>query len=116
MSPPENIPDEIAYEIQKSNNFATVYADGALGGPVPSGGIYMAFFIERALQPTRMVHQVQPDGKIGTAVRYEGTPGLCRELQMAVVMNISGARALQELLKNFIAQAEVIHAGLSKQG
>jgi hypothetical protein len=109
------MPAEIRFAYEKSSSFSTIYADGAMGGPVPSGNVYVAFFVERAAHPDASFHKIDPGGRVAEQVRTEGHPHLVRELQTAVILNLNSARAVRDLLSGFIAQVEVLNAATSKQ-
>ena len=113
--PIPGIPSEVTFFYDKASNFSTSPVDGAVGGPVPSGNIYLAFFLERGGIGTTATHRVAPDGTVQEQIRTDLTPHVVRELQTAIVMNLNSARAIHGLLGGFIKQVEGISAAINAQ-
>lgn len=58
--------NEVAFDYLKSNDFRTIWADGAIGAITPNGHIHFALFVERQAIPRRQVFTIeQVDGKAG---------------------------------------------------
>jgi hypothetical protein len=98
----------LIFRYEKGGSVSTFHADGILGGPQPSGNIYIAFYTERLANPRSVEYLILDDGKkIGeNPVRSDSDIGIVRELQTAVVMNLPSLKGMIELLNKFVTQAE----------
>ena len=53
----EPSPTTLKFEYEKSEQFRTVFADGAIGGVTPRGYVHVAFYSERSPIPKVVVHK-----------------------------------------------------------
>lgn len=99
---------ELTYHYIKGASFRVSHVDGAVCGVTPSGGVHLAVFSERAPIPQRVTHQLTAEGKIDTSVAPTTVvkDGIVRELDVDLVMNLSAAKAIHELLGAKIRLAE----------
>jgi hypothetical protein len=104
MSPTAEERPSIKFHYLKSPSYSTVHADGVVGSLTPSGGLHVAFFVERPAIPTEVAQFVNPDGSLGEEVPESrlGRTGLAREMQVDVVMSADTAGRLLEWLQGQI--------------
>lgn len=100
-------PDRLTFDYIKSNLFRVIHVDGVLGGPGPRGSIHVNFFSERLPIPTRQVFALAEGalGKEDEALR-ESRPGIVREVETAVVMDVPTAKVFLHWLGQAIATVE----------
>jgi hypothetical protein len=100
-------PTEVTFNYQKTGGFTVSYVDGAFGGPMPSGNIYLAFFADQPPIPQSITQQVLPGGQLGVLKSSVVTTGIARELQTGIIMSPITARNLIDLLHGFLGQMEL---------
>ena len=93
-------PTILKFEYEKSRQFRTVYADGAIGGITPRGYIHVAFYAERSPIPKVVVHEITDKGGLGDELLDKRVvrKDIFRELQVDVVMDEQAALALLKWL------------------
>ncbi len=106
--------NRIEFHYLKSNDFRTVHADGAFGGPTPQGGLFVSFYVERPPIPQRMKFVVAEDGKLQTEVERESKSGMIREIDCGVSMSLATAKALKDWLESQIELIESAHNHAAK--
>ena len=104
----------IEFHYLKSNDFRTVHADGAFGGPTPQGGLFVSFYVERPPIPQRMKFVIEEDGRLQTEVEREGKSGMIREVDCGVSMSLATAKALKDWLESQIGLIESAHNQAAK--
>jgi hypothetical protein len=108
---PTTAPPRVRFHYIKSPAFHTIYVDGAIGGPTPSGNLHFALYTERAPIPTQTEHLLIddrpgpeiPDGRVVLE-------GIVRELQVDVVLSTSAASGLADWLNKNIRIVESLVA------
>lgn len=87
----------------------TVFADGAFGGPSPTGGLLEVNFytVHRPL-PDRVVHPLNPDGTLGNEIRDERVirSGFIREVEVALLLTHASAKGVHKWLGERLAEME----------
>jgi hypothetical protein len=99
---PNMQPAELTFHYEKADGFSTSYADGVFGGPMPSGNIYLAFFVERYPTPQRVTHHILPGGQIGDLKSTFGPDGITRDLQTSIIISPVTARSLITFLQGHL--------------
>ncbi len=102
--------DKVDLHFIKSNWFRVIHADGAWGGTTPAGNIGMTFYSERSPIPTRLVHEITPDGRLGGELSRTVRKGIVREAEVQVVLSVGVAKALISWLQVKIQNVEDVHA------
>lgn len=105
-------PATLRFEYEKSVQFRTVIADGAIGGLTPRGYVHVAFYTERSPIPKVVVHGLNEDGTLGKELldKREGRKGVFRELEVDVVMDEQAVMALHKWLGDKILALQEIKA------
>lgn len=101
---PEIKPGGIHAYYTKSNFFRTIHADGVIGGNTGVlDELQISLWSQRACYPERVTQ-----GSDGTEILQErvAKPGLERELEVSVVMNLPTAKSFSDWLKTAIENAE----------
>lgn len=101
-------PETIRFDLEKSQHFRVIYADGAVGGASPQGDkIHIAFYNERVPLPNVMVHRISPDGKLGDEIRPERKQreAIFREVEVDVILDIDNAESVAVWLLKHVADA-----------
>lgn len=92
----------------KSSLFRVVLSDGAWGGVTPANRIVMNFYNHRAPIPKSQLFEIEKDGRLGSEVIMDrcGLDGMVREVEVAVNMDVSAAKALAAWLVEKVALIE----------
>jgi hypothetical protein len=103
----------LVVEYLKSQYFRVAHVDGAIGGPTPTGHIHLALFSERPAIPRRLVLPLK-DGRPGEPIPEETVirDGMIREMDIDLVMSVSAAEEVANLLTKIVAD---VKAALAKQ-
>jgi hypothetical protein len=106
-TPPEPS-QNVVFEYIKSPLFRVIHADGAIGGVTPTGSIHFALYSERGAIPRQTVHPRNPDGTLGDAIPSQTIqrPGVIREMDVDVVMNVGFVPVFITWLQKVQQQAE----------
>jgi hypothetical protein len=98
----------VVIEYLKSQHFRVVHADGAIGGPTPSGQVHLAVFSERPAIPRRVVAHVTEGGALGDPIAEETVvrDGMVREIDVDVMMSLSAAEEIGKLLARIVADTK----------
>jgi hypothetical protein len=100
---------QIRFEYLKSTFFRVVHADGAYGGPTPQlGGLCITFFSERFPIPKSATYNVNASGQLQEEVasERESRSGIIREAEVAVILDLVGAKSLVSWLADKISEIE----------
>jgi len=102
--------DKIKFYYVKSNHFKSFFANGAYGGLGPNGLINIAFYIERPAIPKAIVHDLEPDGKLGKEItsEREGKSGVIREVDCNIMMDLNTAKTIRGWLDRHITMLEKV--------
>ena len=107
------LPTQIAFHYVKSPRFRTVPGDGVVGGITPEGKIHFAVYSERAAIPQLVVHEIEPDGKVGKALDQVGKTGIVRDLEVDIVLDEPIAKLLRDWLTDRLNEVEKLTAQAS---
>ncbi|HTF40645.1 MAG TPA: hypothetical protein VK754_08635 [Propionibacteriaceae bacterium] len=104
--------DRVTFAYIRGPQCRTVFAEGAFGGPSPSGGLLEANFytVHRPL-PDRVVHNVNPqDGVLGSEVKEERVirSGFVREVEVTLLLTTASAKSLHKWLGERIVELESV--------
>jgi hypothetical protein len=94
--------NEITLHYLKTPDYRSFHVDGVFGGPTPKGNIYIEFFIERAVTPQKVVHEVTEKGLLGKELSREGKIGIIREIEAGAIMDLATAEVLRDWLDSKI--------------
>ena len=89
---------EVEVAFVKSNEFRTIAATGAWGGPNPQGEIVCSFYVERQQFPDELVVETDPMTK--KPIEKTKKQKLVREMQVSVIMRPDIAKSIGEWLVN----------------
>lgn len=103
-------PTTLTITYEHSSDFAVKYADGATVKSMPSGNIYVGFFLERPHEFESVVHELTPAGGFGKEKERTIRDGVCRELQSGLVVNPAAARVIAKLLLDILEKVETQNA------
>lgn len=99
----------------KSNYFRVVFAEGVIGSPSQSGdGVRISFFNSRTPLPLQVHNRLDKDGRIGEEISVIGRPGVVREVEVEVVLNIDAAKVVRDWLATRIDEAEKVAAKIAE--
>ena len=96
---------EVVAHYVKSNYCRVIHADGAWGGLTPNMNIHMALFSEHAPVPRSMTFRLEPSGLVSEQ-SADSEPGITREIDAEVILNLEVAKALRDWLDLRLRQAE----------
>lgn len=106
MNPePEAEKNTVTFHLIKSPHFQTLRVDGTIGN-LTANGLSLTFFVERGAVPNEMTYEIQSDGSLGSLVAARGKAGLVRELQTSLLLDVTSARNLMELLGTMLENFE----------
>jgi hypothetical protein len=99
---------DVEFQINRSNLFRIVHADGVFGGIAPTGLIFMNFYSQLPPVPNRIFHEVEEDGKLGKEItaKRSGSTALVRELEVGVLIDVAVAKSFIQWLQDKIAAVE----------
>ncbi|HYG74228.1 MAG TPA: hypothetical protein VEK08_04410 [Planctomycetota bacterium] len=99
---------QISFRYLKSHCFRVIHADGVIGGPSPTGDLHMTVFSQRTAIPRRMVFTLAENGSLGSEIKElkESEPGVVRELEADIIMDITAAKSVIEWLQKHVARME----------
>jgi hypothetical protein len=100
---------DVEFQINRSNLFRIVHADGVFGGIAPTGLIFINFYSQVPPIPDRMFHEIEPDGKLGKEVigKRSGTSAaIVRELEVGVLIDVAVAKSFIQWLQDKVAAVE----------
>jgi hypothetical protein len=103
-------PQQVQFHYIKSHQFRVVHVDGAVAGVGPSA-LFVSFYSEHLPIPQLQVFQMTPGQKIGEEVIGERVqrPGVEREVEVGLMMNIDVAKAVRDVLGR---QIEILEKAL----
>jgi hypothetical protein len=116
MSDDAKKPTKISFHYLKSAGFRSVHCDGIIGGVTPSGKIHFAAYTERGTIPQLVVHEIGPDGKLGSEVERVGRTGIAREMEVDIVMDVGMAERMRAWLDSQITEAKALSSEARKLG
>ncbi|MGH9774457.1 MAG: hypothetical protein ACRD50_05855 [Candidatus Acidiferrales bacterium] len=101
---PDETPNVVPFHYIKSNFFRVVHVDGAIGGPTPSGLIFVSMYSERGAIPQIMVHEITEMGQVGPEHLDEriSKKGIVREIEIGAMMHVETAKVLVKWLQEKI--------------
>ena len=105
MSPPVKA-ETVTFHLEKTHQFQTLQADGMVGGLTPSGQAFLAFYVERAPLPQKLVRQVNENGTLGDLIESDGKKGIFRELHTGLTFNKKCLEALKMNIDQLLKQME----------
>ena len=97
---------EISFHYIKSNDFRVVPASGVWGGITPNGTVSMSFYTERHPIPQSLLHEVSPDGVLGTEKGRASREGIIRDVHVSVLIDLPFAVNLRGWLDEKIVQLQ----------
>src|SRR4051812_47543074 len=102
-------PSELQFNFLKSNFFRVAHVDGAVGNITPKGDIFVSFYNERVSLPDSVINRITEDGRVGEQISANtSSPGLIREMEFGIVLDVEVAKNLNVWLSNMIGQVEGI--------
>lgn len=106
--------NEVAFDYVKSQDFRTLWADGALGGITPNGLIHFALYAERGALPRRQVFSIETEdgrlGKLGQEVleKQISRGSIVREMACDVFVSAQAAESLAKWLLSRVAELKKV--------
>ena len=102
--PDSTVPSSLSFYYIKSNFFRVLHVDGLIGGPTPSGLIFVSLYNERAAIPQITTHDITEGGQIGTEHLDErvSKKGVVREVEVGLVMSVETASSVVAWLQEKI--------------
>ncbi len=95
----------------KSRLFRVIHGDGVIGNITPKRHLFVSFYSERASLPDRVVHEITQDGRLGEPVEEtNNSPGLMREMEVGVVLDIETAKAFAVWLTTMASRIDAMYA------
>ncbi len=113
-APPEVALDSITFHYIKGTQFRVIHVDGAIGSLTPRGLIHAALYSERAAIPQMMVHPIE-GGQLGPATDVVSRPGLVRELEASLMLDLNAAVSFRDWLSTRIDELKAALTAASEQ-
>jgi hypothetical protein len=95
--------DRITFHYLKGNHFRVVHMDGAIGSITPNGLVHAAIYSERPAIPQMMAHPIE-GGQLGEPVEIVSRPGVVREVEVSLMMDLEVAEAFQRWIGSKIQE------------
>ena len=105
MTTPEK-EETITFHLEKTHQFQTLQADGMVGGLTPNGQAFLAFYVERAPLPRRMIRRFNEDGTLGDVVEIDCKVGIFRELHTGLTFSRDGLESLKTNIEKLLQDME----------
>jgi hypothetical protein len=102
-------PSELQVNYIKSNLFRVVHADGMMSNTTPSGDLFVGFYTERYPLPDSLSFEIDGKGEIQNEIiekRVTHSPGLMREVEFGLVVDVEMAKVLVLSLSTLIHRIE----------
>ncbi len=103
---------ELEFDFEKSNFFRAIHVDGFFGGIAPASQLlHIAIFNERQPIPKKVFHPVK-DGAMQPEImeKRQVRPGLFREVEADLIVNMEVAMALRAWLDEKITEMQNVRA------
>lgn len=116
MTSPEKIEkNEVLIHYLKTNNYKTVFVDGAYGGITPKGLLHMDLYLERHPIPKTSKIKIDDSGNLLDEEVQEKKQGIVREVQCGLAMDINTAISIRDWINTKLEQYEKLFKKNSKK-
>jgi hypothetical protein len=97
-------PRKITFKYRDASSFRALRASGVLGGPTPTGEIYMGFYTQRPPTPETTFLNLDQHGRAVGAEDMSGIEQdtLIREMEIGITLDLSTAVAIRTWLDGHI--------------
>ena len=101
------IPETIKFVYKKSDDYKSIYANGAQGGITVRGDFKFDLFHEYLLSPEEEIYKLTDTGDLGDKIEEEQDQKvMVRELKVGLTMSIQQAKSLADWLIRRITETE----------
>ena len=87
-----NLSGKLETSLRRRPAVARALVEGVIGGVMPSGGIYAEPFIERAVTPKTVTHNIVDGFKLGEVVEQDAIEGLVRQIECGLQFDLASAK------------------------
>jgi hypothetical protein len=108
-------PSSVKFISEKSPDYRLEFVNGAFGNLTPRGEIICNFHLEFRDIPTEQSAVIGEDGSV-TFSPFKEAPSFTREVKFGVIMNVTFAKNLVQLLNDKIKEIESNFGEISEKG
>ena len=91
-------PRRVVFSFRESPSFRSIDLAGAFGSLTPKGKIYLALYSERNHTPEQSTLLVSENGQVISTEEMKHTPGVLRDVEIGMTMDLDTAVSLRDWL------------------
>ena len=95
---------QIEFHFEYDPGYRLVAANGVWGDPTPRGDLRLDFFVEAPTLPTRVMHAISPEGRVGTELRREPERRFTRRIQLGILVSMDHAESIARTIQERVAE------------
>jgi hypothetical protein len=95
---------QIEFHFEYDPGYRLVAANGVWGDPTPRGDLRLDFFVEAVSLPTRVMHAISPEGRVGTELRREPERRFTRRIQLGILVSMDHAESIARTIQDMVAE------------
>ena len=102
---------QIEFQFEYDPGYRLVAANGVWADPTPRGDLRLDFFVEVAALPTRVMHAISREGRVGTELRREPERRFTRRIQLGILVSMDHAESIARTIQERVAEYRSRGAG-----
>ena len=95
---------QIEFHFEFDPGYRLVAANGVWGDPTPRGDLRLDFFVEALSLPTRVMHAISPEGRVGSELRREPERRFTRRIQLGILVSMDHAESIARTIQDMVAE------------
>jgi hypothetical protein len=95
---------QIEFHFEYDPGYRLVAANGVWGDPTPRGDLRLDFFVEVPALPTRVMHAISPEGRVGMELRREPERRFTRRIQLGILVSMDHAESIARTIQERVAE------------
>jgi len=97
---------KLVFNLVRSPEYRTLFVDGAIGAVLPTGMLSVVLYQESYSLPSRIEHEILPEGNLVQEAPTTPSVSIERELQARLVLTADAAQALVTWLQERIHESQ----------
>ena len=95
---------QIEFHFEYDPGYRLVGANGVWGEPTPRGDLRLDFYVEASTLPTRIMHAISPEGRVGPELRREPERRFTRRIQLGILVSMDHAESIARFIQDKVAE------------
>ena len=95
---------QIEFHFEYDPGYRLVAANGVWGEPTPRGDLCLDFYVEAPTLPTRIMHAISPEGRVGPELRREPERRFTRRIQLGILVSMDHAESIARFIQDKVAE------------